>query len=59
MRVKSFIVIVVGLVLFVGSHFMINAHDINSMIASIIMGIGGAIVVGGLVGVLCKEPRKQ
>ncbi|AIT88497.1 hypothetical protein [Corynebacterium ulcerans] len=59
MRVKSFIAIVVGLVLFVGSHFMINAHDINSMIASIIMGIGGAIVVGGLVGVLCKEPRKQ
>ncbi|AEG81048.1 hypothetical protein AY498_10415 [Corynebacterium ulcerans] len=59
MRVKSFIAIAVGLVLFVGSHFMINAHDINSMIASIIMGIGGAIVVGGLVGVLCKEPRKQ
>lgn len=41
MRVKSFIAIAVGLVLFVGSHFMINAHDINSMIASIIMGIGG------------------
>lgn len=59
MRVKSFIAIAVGLVLFVGSHFMINAHDINSMIASIVMGIGGAIVVGGLVGVLCKEPRKQ
>lgn len=59
MRVKSFIAIAVGLVLFVGSHFMINAHDINSMIASIIMGIGGAIVIGGLVGVLCKEPRKQ
>ncbi|AIU32104.1 MULTISPECIES: hypothetical protein [Corynebacterium] len=59
MRVKSFIAIAVGLVLFVGSHFMINAHDINSMIASIIMGIGGAIVVGGVVGALCKEPRKQ
>ncbi|AKA96063.1 hypothetical protein VH15_01310 [Corynebacterium ulcerans] len=59
MRVKSFIAIAVGLVLFVGSHFMINAHDINSMIASIIMGIGGALVVGGVVGALCKEPRKQ
>ncbi|ARU45607.1 hypothetical protein [Corynebacterium silvaticum] len=59
MRVKSLIAIAVGLVLFVGSHFMLGAHDVNSMLGSIIMGIGGALAIGGLVGVLCKEPRKQ
>ncbi|ADK28258.1 hypothetical protein LJU02_02440 [Corynebacterium pseudotuberculosis] len=59
MRVKSLIAMVVGLVLFVGAHFMIGAYDVSSMLWSIIMGVGGAMAVGGLVGALCKEPRKQ
>ncbi|MDO5097705.1 MAG: hypothetical protein Q4D85_03030 [Corynebacterium sp.] len=59
MRVKGLFFLIVGIAMFASAYLLLGGHDLNALYAALLMGIGGASVITGLVFVLGKPSRMQ
>ncbi|CAB0592649.1 hypothetical protein CIP107538_00705 [Corynebacterium diphtheriae] len=59
MRISGIIALVIGIVAVLGGYFLTGNNDVAGMLGGILMGVGGATTIGGLIAIAAPRPRMQ